>query len=85
MSNPIMKCGCAANATISVAGGAPLPGCGVHRCTEPHQDPPSLEGRTAFCAYGRHGERPSSTALAFFESHPDREHDVYYCGCFGWD
>lgn len=23
--------------------------------------------------------------LAFFEAAPDKPHDVYYCGCVGWD
>lgn len=29
-------------------------------------------------------EAPSSTDLPFFQHHPDREYDDYYCGCFGW-
>lgn len=32
-----------------------------------------------------HCERPSSTELAFFASHPDKEFDEFYCGCSGWD
>lgn len=30
-------------------------------------------------------EEPSSPDLAFFSHKPDREHDEFYCGCFGWD
>jgi hypothetical protein len=27
----------------------------------------------------------SSIDLPFFEHKPNEPHDVYYCGCFGWD
>ncbi len=30
-------------------------------------------------------ERPSSTDLAFFCSHPDQKYDEFYCGCGSWD
>jgi hypothetical protein len=85
MSAPIMKCGCAATGDISSNGGPALVGCGLHQCTEVATDPPKLEGRTALCSYGSHGERPSSPGLAFFRHRPDRDHDEYYCGCYGWD
>ena len=30
-------------------------------------------------------ERPSDSKLPFFEHRPNREHDAFYCGCWGWD
>ena len=31
-------------------------------------------------------ERPSDPErLAFFQHHPDRQYDEFYCGCHGWD
>lgn len=63
--------------------------------------PPSLIGRKARCSYynsmgGRNNEGPcrgktckcekdSSPNLAFFEYLPNKEFDMFYCGCFGWD
>jgi len=32
-----------------------------------------------------HCEQDSDPKLAFFEAHPDRPHDRFYCGCKGWD
>ena len=73
-----MKCGCTAAGTVNgqVA-------CGLHMCFE-ILDPPDLSKRTARCAYGG-AEVPSAVALAFFRYRPEREHDEYYCGCYGWD
>lgn len=59
--------------------------------------PPDFTGRRARCAYygqskGRHGRGNCDSEadsdpkmLAFFESHPDEDFDIYYCGCHGWD
>lgn len=41
-------------------------------------------GRTMVCSYGGN-ERPSDPKAAFFEARPLAKHDVYYCGCYGWD
>ena len=43
-----------------------------------------LEGREAKCPdCGRYdSSRPN---LPFFEYSPDKEYDLYYCGCYGWD
>lgn len=49
---------------------------------------PLPEGRTARCSYygGKcHSEAKSSPDLAFFVSVPAKEHDGFYCGCYGWD
>ena len=32
-----------------------------------------------------HGVAPSSFDLPFFHHNPDKPHDDYYCGCFGWE
>lgn len=40
--------------------------------------------RMASCPYCR-AVRPSSPALASFESRPDRLTDGFYCGCRGWE
>jgi hypothetical protein len=61
--------------------------------------PTTTEGstRTARCSYygttnnkGKRcmSERPSSDVaadLAFFTPHPDKAHDEFYCGCWGWE
>lgn len=78
---PMMTCGHAANATTADE----RPACAICGCTTVDESAPSLEGRTAHCQYGRHAEKPSSPALAFFAHHPEQEHDRYYCGCYGWD
>jgi hypothetical protein len=61
---------------------------------------PDLTNREALCRYrspgtygarrgekrgSRHGYVKSSVDLPFFEHHPDKPFDEYYCGCFGWD
>lgn len=79
-----MKCGCAAQSTITRPGHPALVGCGLHNCTELADAPPDLTGRTAVCSYGG-SEVPSRTSLAFFEHRPNEKHDRYYCGCYGWD
>lgn len=88
MATVLMRCGCAANG----AYGDDRPCCVIHA---PHPDAytvadaPSLEGRTAWCAYHQHGgcpsHAPSALDLAFFEYRPTETTDQYYCGCWGWD
>lgn len=75
----VMACGCAAQGTV---GGTP--GCVVHGCTEPMADQPDLTGREMRCSYGGNA-RPSDRKAPFFQYRADAEHDLYYCGCYGWD
>lgn len=84
MSTVAMQCGHTANATSSDGKPACAICVGIHPgATEP--GPPSdLTGRTARCAYGGIAV-PSNASLPFFEHRPDKPHDLYYCGCFGWD
>jgi hypothetical protein len=46
-----------------------------------------VEPRKARCTYfvTCKAETPSREGLPFFEQKPDREHDSYYCGCYGWE
>jgi hypothetical protein len=81
----MMKCGCAANCQMARDGKNYKPGCGIHQCDEPADNPPNLEGRTAVCQYGLHHPVPSSLDLAFFVYRPNEKNDRYYCGCHGWD
>lgn len=93
MSNPMMKCGHAANAKNALG----KPCCVICAGINPgasvvDEAPPSLEGRMAKCSYskGRDGKpclsmKPSSPDLAFFESKPNEEYDRFYCGCWGWN
>ena len=83
MSNLMMKCGCAANATTQVKG-KEVPCCVIHVCTEVEEKKPSLHGRKARCFYGGNIVE-SSLDQAFFKYQPDCEFDSYYCGCYGWD
>ena len=81
----MMKCGHAANAT---ANGKPccaicvgiLAGAEMVSHMVPSAD------RLAQCAYCK-TTRPSSQweSLAFFENHPNKKFDGFYCGCRGWD
>ena len=89
MAKYLMRCGCVAQATDMKTG---KPVCAIHIGIRPGADEivrevqgnEELKGRTAKCAYGD-TTVPSSWDLAFFEHHPDREQDTYYCGCWGWD
>lgn len=37
------------------------------------------------CGCDPEGGADSTKSLAFFEHTPDRPHDRFYCGCWGWD
>lgn len=89
MSKRILNCGHSENSSTNTGE----PSCaicfGIHD-TSVAEIQPSLDGRTAKCAYNNpHGkcksEKPSDTNLAFFEYQPNKEFDMYYCGCYGWD
>jgi hypothetical protein len=79
-----MKCGCAAQGTVSRNGKPAVVGCLVHGCTDVAESKPDLTGRVAMCTYGGKPV-PSSFDLAFFEHQPNQPNDRYYCGCYGWD
>lgn len=83
--NVLMKCGCRAQG-VDAATGRPV--CVVHIGIKPGADevadPPELDRRFAQCGYCQR-RRCSSLALPFFEYHPEREQDSFYCGCRGWD
>ena len=88
---PMMKCGHAANASSE---GQPVCAIcwGKPEAKEVDESPPSLEGRTAKCSYSRRrdgspctSEKPSDPSLPFFSHEKDKEHDRFYCGCWGWD
>lgn len=95
----MMKCGCSSNGAVLTSVGVekidPLPICITHQCTEPMESEPDLTGRKARCSYfGKRSIRSgkkcesevdSSTKLAFFKHCPQKDHDEFYCGCFGWD
>jgi hypothetical protein len=82
---PMMKCGHAANAT----NGDGNPSCvicvGIHPGAETiDESPPDLTGRKSKCAYCSEIQ-DSDPSLAFFEHRPDRDYDLHYDGCRGWD
>ena len=80
----MMKCGHAANA--KTADGRPCCAICAGLTDEAYEavPPPPLEGRKAVCsACGK--KTDSRLELPFFEYRPDKETDMYYCGCFGWD
>ena len=78
-----MKCGCRAQGT-TVKDGKEIPVCVTHLCFEPMEEIPDLTGRQAICSMCKK-KKDSSIDLPFFEYHPDKEYDWYYCGCRGWD
>jgi hypothetical protein len=83
MSATMMKCGCAAN---GICNGKPV--CAVHYGMTPDAEievaAPDLVGRMAECTYCD-TKVPSKVTLAFFAHRPEKETDLYYCGCYGWD
>ena len=85
MNDPMMKCGHAANATNTENGKRVCANCaGIVEGWDQIADPPDLTGREALCPYCKK-RVPSTTELAFFEHRPDKEFDIYYCGCMGWN
>lgn len=80
----MMKCGHAAS---GISNGKPCCSCcfGIDpNGTIIDDNPPSLEGRQARCAYCKRIV-DSSPELAYFGYKPHLEYDDYYCGCRGWD
>jgi hypothetical protein len=81
----LMACGCVAEAVDAKTG---KPCCVTHLGRHPGAETvvpdPDLTSRFAKCDYcGK--TRPSSLDLPFFEYRPSKPHDVYYCGCRGWE
>lgn len=88
---PLMQCGCRAQGYRRLPDGSQQPACVVHAGLTPDAyivvPEPDLSTRRARCDYYSqcHQERASSDQLAFFQHHPDRPYDGFYCGCHGWD
>lgn len=98
---PMMACGHSANATCSRHAGIthdpPIPACAICDCITVVPTAPDLTGRRARCSYyGKVAPRRWRTSVctseiasnphsAFFQHHPEREFDEFYCGCWGWD
>ncbi len=90
MSNmPLMKCGHTAQGTDKAGKPACIICLFIHPgAREVEDNVPDITGRKARCSYYRgkcKSEVDSSFKLAFFEHRPNKEFDLYYCGCFGWD
>lgn len=83
MDKILLECGCVASSLRKINGNK-IPCCGIHSCTAPAKEMPSLDNRMAECSYGC-GPIKSSYNLAFFRYKPDKEYDEYFCGCIGWD
>jgi hypothetical protein len=85
MDTKMMKCGHAANG-VTLKDEPVCVICAPREEAYRVDEPPVLNGREAHCSYVTCNSRqPSSTNLAFFKHHPDKDHDEYYCGCLGWD
>jgi hypothetical protein len=84
VDNSTMACGHTANA---VKDGKPV--CvicyGIVDGADRVVEAPDLTGRVAKCGSCNRPPVPSSSRLAFFRHHPERDADSYYCGCRGWD
>jgi hypothetical protein len=85
----LMKCGHAANGSQVLADGTTKRVCvscaGLGLGAEEVADEqPKLDGRRAKCS-SCPNETDSSMNLPFFGYAPDREKDLFYCGCYGWD
>ncbi len=80
----MMRCGHAANATDENGNPSCVICVGIVPGATVVDEPPDLTGRRAKC--------PdcdlfvdSETSLAFFEHRPNKDFDMYYCGCSGWN
>jgi hypothetical protein len=85
MAMPMMKCGHVAQGTKGDTG---KPVCVICIGIDPgaeiiDENPPDLTGRMAKCRSCDY-MKESKFSLAFFEYRPDREYDLFYCGCRGW-
>lgn len=81
----LMKCGHTANGKDK--DGNPV--CVICYMIDPGatqvaEEKPSLEGRKSQCPTCK-SITDSSYDLPFFEYRPDKEYDVHYDGCNGWD
>lgn len=83
----LMKCGHRAQGALEKTG---KPVCVICYPLNPNaiieeDKMPPLEDRVSKCTCGN--TRPSIEweRLAYFEFLPNRDHDIYYCGCCGWD
>lgn len=97
----MMACGHAANSTQTLNDGTTRPSCIICLCSEVGVQPDLTDRVARCFYFGvktRKNEcrvctrdgfcgcyRPSSMDLAFFEYHPDKEFDDFYCGCQSWD
>lgn len=83
MTEPMMKCGHRANATNDEK-----PCCvicaGINSGWNEIAEEPDLSKRKCICSYCKKVV-PSNEAVAFFEYRPDKEFDLHYDGCTGWD
>lgn len=48
------------------------------------EGPCNTYDRAAPCLCERPSD-PENLVLAFFRRQPDKPHDEFYCGCWGWD
>ena len=64
------------------------PYCLICDCSKVAKDQSKISkvivGRKAKCMYCDKFEN-SSYNLPFFQPRPDKDYDLYYCGCGGWD
>lgn len=82
---PMMKCGHTAQGEDSKTGKpCCVICCGISEGWDIPASEPDLTGRVAKCtSCGQ--ERPSSTQMPFFEYRPDKDYDIFYNGCRGWE
>lgn len=83
----LMQCGHVANATNG-KGEAVCVICDCEKVVSECSGTKGLEGRFAICSQHKREINtpvPSRWELPFFEYRPDKEYDLYYCGCYGWD
>jgi hypothetical protein len=77
---PLMSCG-------HTAQGHRLPNkepcCVICSCIEVAKVIPDISNRTARCYCGKTVK--SNFNLAFFEVRLNKNYDIFYCGCDGWD
>lgn len=87
----LMKCGHVSNAQLVKENGERIPSCVICACSEIEkkcEGKEGLEGRKAICSQHKYTvNKPvdSHWGLPFFEYRPDKDYDLYYCGCWGWD
>ncbi len=83
IDEPMLKCGHRANSRIEGKPACVIC-CGIKEGYKEIAEEPDLSDRECICPMCKKIV-PSTEAIAFFEHIPNKEYDVHYDGCCGWN